>query len=170
MERGGGGGVIRLWQIWSTSSHLQQDWAQLYLLNIWESIFRISLKEVWEAVPTLSAAKSVKALVGGTSLFNRLNRKYAEYFGQKEHFHLTKLDVSFQNTQAKRIHTFRILASLLSRPCTSSTAKLSVCKEAVTFRAPLSADNEDRSISPSRSAMDICRRTEPIKHMLTQYI
>lgn len=51
--------------------------------------------------------------------------------------------------------TFSKLASLLSRPCTKSTAKLSVCKEAFPFGAPFSVETTDRSISPSRSAMDI---------------
>lgn len=52
-----------------------------------------------------------------------------------------------------------MLASLLSRPCTSSTAKLSVVNEAVPLDAPFS-ETVDRSISPSRSAIDICREAE----------
>lgn len=48
-------------------------------------------------------------------------------------------------------------ASLLSRPCTSSTAKLSVCREAVPFRAPFLLE---RSISPIRSAIVICCKTQ----------
>lgn len=53
-----------------------------------------------------------------------------------------------------------MLASLLSRPCTSSTAKLSVCKDAVPLGAPFSAETEDRSISPSRSAIDTYKRKD----------
>lgn len=48
-------------------------------------------------------------------------------------------------------------ASLLSRPCTSSTAKLSVCREAVPFRAPFLLE---RLISPIRSAIVICCKTQ----------
>lgn len=56
--------------------------------------------------------------------------------------------------------TFSMLASLLSSPCTSSTAKLSVCKEGVSLGAAFPEETVDRSISPSRSAIDICRGTQ----------
>lgn len=61
--------------------------------------------------------------------------------------------------------TFRMLVSLLSRPCTSSTAKLSVCKEGVPLGAPFSEETVERSISPSRSAIDICRGTEGLYYV-----
>jgi len=55
--------------------------------------------------------------------------------------------------------TFRMFESSLSKPCTRSTAKLSICREESPFAPRLFCTGTlERSISSRRSSIDICTR------------